>query len=87
MSIMDRETILKHSRSIRLQNKVLPDFIELITVYCNKKEHPEHIQGLIQILNIPMIGQQCLNLILEEFEKEFHIIKLTKLQTNQLIDI
>lgn len=84
---MDRDTILKHSKSIRLHRTILPDFMEVIEDFCNKKAHPEHIQGLIQIINTPFIGDQVMNCILEEYEKEFHIIKLIKLQTNQLIDI
>ena len=85
MNIMDRETILKHSKSIRLEHKVLPDFVEILSDFCERKHHPEHLQGLIQCLNIPMIGQQCIQTILEEYEKEYHIIQLTK--HNQLITI
>lgn len=84
---MDRDTILKHSKSVRLHNTLLPDIGEILEDFCKRREHPEYLQGLTQILGIPMIGQQVLNLILEEYEKEFHIIKLLKLQTNQLIDI
>lgn len=84
---MDRETILKHSKSIRLKHTLLPDFIELLSDFCERKNHPEHIQGLIQIIQTPMIGQECLNFILEEYEKEFHIIKLGRLNNNELIDI
>ena len=85
MNIMDRETILKHSKSIRLEHKVLPDFIEVLSSFCEKKGHPEHLQGLIQYINIPMIGQQCIQAILEEYEKEYRIIQLTK--NNQIITI
>lgn len=85
MNIMDRETILKHSKSIRLEHKILQDFIELLSDFCERKAHPEHLQGLIQCINTPMIGQQCVQIILEEYEKEFHIIQLTK--NNQIITI
>lgn len=87
MNIMDRETILKHSKSIRLNHQVLPDFIEILSDYCERKAHPEHLQGLIQIIQQPFIGQEALNLILEEYEKEFHIIRCIKLETQQIIDI
>ena len=82
---MDRETILKHSKSIRLNYQILPDFTEVLSDYCERKAHPKHLQGLIQCLNVPMIGQQCIQAILEEYEKEYHIIQLTK--NNQLITI
>ena len=84
---MDRETILKHSKSIRLNYQILPDFTEVLSDYCERKAHPEHLQALIQVLNIPMIGQKCIQLILEEYEKEYKIIKITNQDTNQLIDI
>lgn len=84
---MDRETVLKHSKSIRLKHTLLPDFIELLLDFCERKNHSEHIQGLIQIIQTPMIGQECLNFILEEYEKEYHIIKLGRLNNNELIDI
>lgn len=82
---MDRDTILKHSKSIRLEHKVLPDFIEVLSDFCERKSHPEHLQGLIQCLNMPIIGQQCIQSVLEEYEKEYHILQLTK--NNHLITI
>lgn len=87
MNIMDRETVLKHSKSIRLEHKLLSDFTEILADFCERKGHPEHLQALIQVLNIPMIGQKCIQLILEEYEKEYEIIKLINQDTNQLIDI
>lgn len=87
MNIMDRDIILKHSKSIWLNRIVLPDFIELISDICNKKGHSEHLQVLINSINIPMIGQEIIRLILEEYEKEYHIIKLINLKNNQIIDI
>lgn len=87
MNIMDRETILKHSKSIRINHQILPDFIEILSDYCERKAHPEHLQGLIQIIQHPFIGQEALNLILEEYEKEFHIIRYTNLKTQQIINI
>lgn len=76
---MDRNLILKHSRSIRLQHRILPDFTELINEYCIQKKHPEHFNAVVQALQIPQIGNHIIHLILEYFEKEFHIIKLEKL--------
>lgn len=84
---MDRETILKHSKSIRINHQILPDFIEILSDFCERKAHPEHLQGLIQIIQQPFIGQEVLNLILEEYEKEFHIIRYINLKTQQIIDI
>ena len=79
--------ILKHSKSIRLYNRLLPDFTEVLASFCEKKGFPQHLTGLIQCIKIPMIGQQCIQLILEEYEKEFNIIKLVNLNNNQIIDI
>lgn len=76
---MDRETILKHSKTIRLQHTVLPDFIDVIAEFCTIKNHSEHLQVVIQLLQQPIIGEQIINTILEYFEKEFHIIKIEKL--------
>ena len=78
---MDRETILKHSKAIRLNNKVLPDFINVIAEFCTIKGHPEHLSVIIQLLQQPMIGEQIINEILEYFEKKFKIIKLEKVNT------
>ena len=79
---MDRETILKHSKSIRINHQILPDFIEILSDYCERKAHPEHLQALIQMIQMPMIGNEILNAVLEYFEKEYHIIKLEKLPNN-----
>lgn len=87
MNIMDRDTILKHIKSIRIEHKLYPDFTEVLAAFCERKQHPEHLQALIQVLNMPVIGQQAINLILEEYEREYKIIKLTNLKTNQIIDI
>ena len=76
---MDRETILKHSKSIRLQHKVLQDFTDVIAEFCTIKGHPEHLSVIIQLLQQPMIGEQIINAVLEYFEKEYKIIKLEKL--------
>ena len=78
MNIMDREIILKHSKAIRLEHKVLPDFTELIAEFCTIKGHPEHISIIIQLLQ-HSIGEQIIDKILEYFEKEFKIIKLKKI--------
>lgn len=78
---MDRETILKHSKAIRLEHKVLPDFTDVIVEFCTIKGHSEHISVIIQLLQQPMIGEQIINAILEYFEREFRIIKLEKVNT------
>lgn len=90
---MDRETILKHSRAIRLEHRLLPDFVNLIAEFCTIKGHSEHISALIQLLSNLLIREQIINAILEYFEKEFHIIKIEKLPSptglnqKQLINI
>lgn len=78
---MDRETILKHSKSIRLKHEVLPDFNDLIAEFCTIKGHSEHISVIIQLLPYPNIGDEIINRILEYFEREFKIIKLEKVNT------
>ena len=75
---MDRETILKHSKAIRLEHRVLQDFTDVVAEFCTIKGHPEHLNAIIQLLQQPMIGEQIINAVLEYFEKEFKIIKLEK---------
>lgn len=84
---MDRETVLKHSKSIRINHQILPDFVEVISDFCERKQHPEYLQQVVKIIQIPMIGQQALDLILKEYEREYHIITLVKLNDNKIIDI
>ena len=81
MNTMDRETILKHSKSIRLDHRVLQDFTDVIVEFCTIKGHPEHLSAIIQLLQQPMIGEQIINEILEYFEKKFKIIKLERINT------
>ena len=78
---MDRETILKHSKAIRLEHKVLSDFTELIAEFCTIKGHPEHLSVMIQLLQHPILGVKITDSILEYFEKEYHIIKLEKINS------
>jgi hypothetical protein len=78
---MDRETILKHSKAIRLKHEVLSDFNDLIAEFCTIKGHSEYISVIVQLLPYNGIGDQIINAILEYFEKEFKIIKLEKLNT------
>lgn len=78
---MNRETILKHSKAIRLDHKVLQDFTDVVAEFCTIKGHSEHISVIIQLLQQPMIGDEIINRILEYFEKEFKIIKLEKINT------
>lgn len=81
---MDRETILKHSKSIRLNNQILQDFTNVIAEFCTIKGHPEHLSVIIQLLQQPIIGEQIINAVLEYFEREYHIIKLEKLTNTPL---
>lgn len=76
---MDRDTILKHSKAVRLEHKVLQDFTDVIAEFCTIKGHYEYISVIIQLLQQPMLGEQIVNAILEYFEKEYKIIKLEKL--------
>lgn len=76
---MNRETILKHSKAIRLQHTVLSDFTDVMAEYCTIKGHPEHLSAVIQLLQQPMIGQLIINAVLEYFEREYKLIKLEKL--------
>ena len=76
---MNRETILKHSKAIRLQHTMLSDFTDVMAEYCTIKGHPEHLSVIIQLLQQPMIGQLIINAVLEYFEREFKLIKLEKL--------
>jgi hypothetical protein len=78
---MNRETILKHSKAIRLEHKVLQDFTDVIAEFCTIKGHPEHISVIIQLLQQPMVGEQIIDKVLEYFEKEYHIIKLERINT------
>lgn len=81
MNIMDRNVVLKHSKAIRLQHKLLPDFTNLMAEFCTIKGHPEHLSVIIQLLQQPMIGNEIINSILEYFEKEYKIIKLERINT------
>ena len=76
---MDRETILKHSKAIRLEHRVLQDFTDVVAEFCTIKGHPEHLSVIIQLLQQPMLGEQILNAVLEYFEREYKLIKLEKI--------
>lgn len=78
---MDRDTILRHSKSIRLNKQILPDFTNVIAEFCTIKGHSEHISVIIQLLQQPMVREQIIDKILEYFEKEFKIIKLERVNT------
>ena len=84
---MDRNAILNYSKVFYLEHKIDQSFINLFNEFCIKKGHPEHLQPLIQAINIPMIGQEIIVKILEEYEKEFKIIKLIDLKTNKILNI
>lgn len=76
---MDRDLILKCSKSIRLEHKLPPEFTDVVAEFCTIKGHPERISVIIQLLQHPTIGGEVIHRILEHFEKEFHIIKLERL--------
>ena len=90
---MDRDTVLKHSRAVRLQYIILPYFVELLAELCRIKAHPEHFQKLTQTLSTPGLGNEVVNAVLEYFEREYHIIRIEKfhdivnLRQKQLINI
>lgn len=81
---MNRETILKHSKAVRLEHKLLPDFTDLMAEYCTIKGHSEHLSVIMQLLQTP-IGEQIVDAVLEYFEKEYRIIKLEKVNTTNNI--
>ena len=60
---------------------ILPDFNNLVAEFCTIKGHPEHISAIIQLLPYNDIGEQIIDRVLEYFEKEYHIIKLEKINT------
>ena len=76
---MDRDFILKCSKSIRLEHKLPPEFANVVAEFCTIKGHSEHTSVIIQLLQHPMIGGEIVHRVLEHFEKEFHIIKLERL--------
>lgn len=76
---MNRETILKHSKAIRLEHKILPDFNDVIAEYCAIKGCSKHLSAIIQLLQQPIIGEQIVNTVLEYFEREYTLIKVEKL--------
>lgn len=84
---MDRNYILNCTKKFYLEHKIDDTFVELLNDFCIKKEHPEHLHGLIQIINMPMLNSQIIDKILIEYGKEFKIIKLVNLNTNQIINI
>lgn len=75
---MDRDLILKCSKSIRLEHKLPPEFTSVVVEFCTIKGHPEHISVINQLLYNPTLGGEIVNAILTHFEKEYHIIKLEK---------
>lgn len=76
---MNRDLILKCSKSIRLEHKLPSEFTDVVAEFCTIKGHPEHTSAIIQLLQHPMFGEEIIHRILEHFEKEFHIIKLERL--------
>ena len=76
---MDRDLILKCSKSIRLEHKLPPEFTDVVAEFCTIKGHSEHTSVIIQLLPHNGIGDEIINKILEYFEKEYKIIKLEKI--------
>ena len=83
MNIMDRDLILKCSKSIRLEHKLPPEFTDVVAEFCTIKGHSEHTSVIIQLLRHPTIDVEVIHRILEHFEKEFHIIKLERLPNEE----
>ena len=76
---MDRDLVLRCSKSIRLEHKLPQEFTDLIAEFCTIKGHSEHISGVIQLLQHPAVGSEIIYRILKKKKKEFHIIKLERL--------
>lgn len=76
---MDRETILKHSKAYRLENKILPDFINILNELLVIKWHPEYFDNWVHLLQSPTFADIIVDNTLEYFEKEFNIIRVEKL--------
>ena len=48
---MDRETILKHSKSIRLNYTLLPDFNDVISDFAEKRNKTEQLEEKIPLIH------------------------------------
>ena len=86
MNIMDRETILKHSKAIRLDHTLLPEFVDLLKEYCTIKGKGDKAEDATILLQIPMINTQVIECVLEYFEAEYNIIKIID-NNNNLLNI
>lgn len=75
---MDRDIVLRHSKAIRLENKILPDFVVLLEELCRIKECPEYLPKLRQAISIPGLGSELIIKIIEYFEREYNIIKIER---------
>lgn len=83
---MDRETILKHSKAIRLNHTLLPEFVDILKEYCTIKGKGDKAEEATILLQIPMINTQVIECVLEYFEAEYNIIKITD-NNNNLLNI
>lgn len=83
---MDRETILKHSKAIRLDHTLLPEFVDLLKEYCTIKGKGDKAEDATILLQIPMINTQVIECVLEYFEAEYNIIKIID-NNNNLLNI
>lgn len=78
---MNRETVLKHVKSIRLEHKILPGFEDLIVEFLTFRGKTEYLELCFQLLNDPIACFELTNGILNYFEQKYTIIKLEKLTT------
>lgn len=83
---MDREIILKHSKAIRLDHTLLPEFVDLLKEYCTIKGKGDKAEDATILLQIPMINTQVIECVLEYFEAEYNIIKIID-NNNNLLNI
>lgn len=47
---MDRETVLSHSKAIRIEHTLLPEFIELLKEYCTIMGKGEYADNAVYLL-------------------------------------
>lgn len=87
MNTMDRETVLSHSKAIRIEHTLLPEFIDLLKEYCTIKGKGDKAEEATILLQIPMINTQVIECILEYFEAKYNIIKIEDINTKQLLNI
>lgn len=87
MNTMDRETVLSHSKAIRIEHTLLPEFVELLKEYCTIMGKGEYADNAIYLLQIPMVNTQVIEYVLNYFEAKYNIIKIEDINTKQLLNI